>query len=199
MSLACIQTWTKKRMFYSLFRLYNLDSSFLTKANIKQVMKLLQITQKAESMVQYSHTYIYCTYISGHFLFPLLVTYSMVIRPFITGSFTAPSKSGPDTSLSPSNQKLTNTSSTYPHMDYMPFIRCSAAFSPFLSCFFSFFTSILLLTLLGQHEYKVRMMMREEPSQVTRSHNCTLQNSQFQFIAPLGLLMYLSLIDLSSA
>ncbi|XP_039980396.1 androglobin isoform X2 [Xiphias gladius] len=35
----------------------------------------------------------------------------------------APSKSGPDTSLSPSNQKLTNTSSTYPHMDYMPFIR----------------------------------------------------------------------------
>ncbi|XP_023262820.1 androglobin [Seriola lalandi dorsalis] len=35
----------------------------------------------------------------------------------------AASRSGPNTSLSPSNQKLTDTSATYPHMDYMPFIR----------------------------------------------------------------------------
>ncbi|XP_018528148.1 androglobin isoform X1 [Lates calcarifer] len=35
----------------------------------------------------------------------------------------AVSRSGPDTPLNPSNQKLTDTSSTYLHMDYTPFIR----------------------------------------------------------------------------
>ncbi|XP_040920516.1 androglobin [Toxotes jaculatrix] len=35
----------------------------------------------------------------------------------------AASRSGPDTSLSPSSRTLTDTSSTCPHMDYTPFIR----------------------------------------------------------------------------
>ncbi|XP_044233309.1 androglobin isoform X2 [Thunnus albacares] len=35
----------------------------------------------------------------------------------------AASRPGPDTSLSTSKQKLTDTSSSYPHMDYTPFIR----------------------------------------------------------------------------
>lgn len=49
------------------------------------------------------------------------------MRPFLIGSFTAASRSGPGISLIPSNDKLTDTSCSYPPMDYTPFIRCSTA------------------------------------------------------------------------
>lgn len=130
-----------------LFRLCSLVSNFLTKSNIKQVMKLQPMMQKTEILVYFVdthrriHMYKYSTL---KILFALLAC--MVMRLCLIGSFTAASTPGPDTSLSTSKQKLSDTSRSYPHMDYSPFIR----YLP---------TSVLLHTVEEKQEYKIRMII----------------------------------------
>ncbi len=116
------------------FRLYSLVSNFWTKSNTRQVMKLQHI-----SVLNSRYTHVF-----WQFLFPFLVTYSIVISHLLIGSFTAVSGSDPDTSLSPVNENLPDTSSACPSMDYTPFIRCSAALTLILFCHLIFHYSFML-------------------------------------------------------
>lgn len=116
-------------MFCCVFRLYSHVSSFLTPSNIQRVMKLRQMVQSTESLVQYYMCYIYISilYVSVYFYCRIKVVANEALY---NGPFTAVSRSGLDTCLS---EKLPDTSSACLHMDYTPFIRCSAALSLLLS------------------------------------------------------------------
>lgn len=141
------------------------------------------------------------------------------MRPFPIGSVTAISIPGPGTSLSPSNQKLAETSCSYHPMDYTPFIRCSTALPRTLFCLFSLSFSIFFFCLLccwdRQHEYKVRMMITANRSchsimcshSDIQSNNYTLQNYQqsvniiisVMILTALWLVVYISVTDVGSA
>lgn len=109
-------------MSFVFLRLYSLACSFLPRSNIK-LLKVPQMWTRRQTLVLWSQLTVPAA-------FMCLQTVQVVISFFFVcfipiKSLTASSRSDSSPLHSLSNQNLINLSSSFPRLDFTPFIRCS--------------------------------------------------------------------------